>query len=76
MAGLLPHSLRIVHACLEIGCGIGTMVERMVRKGLFKHVEYTGIDLQPEIIADAAQQMIEWSKPGFPAGRSCRGDSA
>ena len=62
MAGLLPtqashHLLRV----LEIGCGIGTMVERMVRKGLFTHVEYTGIDLLPENIAYAAQQLIEWS---------------
>jgi SAM-dependent methyltransferase len=63
MAALLPaqashRPLRI----LEIGCGIGTMVERMVRKGLFLHVEYTGIDLQPDITTHAAQYLKEWSK--------------
>ncbi len=63
MAALLPvqtshRPLRI----LEVGCGIGTMVERMVRKGLLSHVEYTGIDLQPEIITHAAQYLKEWTK--------------
>jgi len=62
MAGLLPEQtsyrpLRI----LEIGCGIGTMVERMVRKGLLSHVEYTGIDLQPKIITHAEQFLKEWT---------------
>ncbi len=63
MAALLPvqtshHPLRI----LEIGCGIGTMIERMVRKGLLSNVEYTGIDLQPEIITHAVQHLMEWTK--------------
>ena len=63
MAGLLPvqtshRPLRI----LEIGCGIGTMVERMVRKGSLSQVEYTGIDLQPENITQAAQYLKEWTK--------------
>ena len=62
MVALLPvqtsyRPLRI----LEIGCGIGTMLERMMRKGLISHVEYTGIDLQPEIITHAVQHLEEWS---------------
>lgn len=63
MAALLPvqtshRPLRI----LEIGCGIGTMVERMVRNGLISHVDYTGIDWQPEIITQAAQHLKDWTK--------------
>lgn len=62
MASLLPaQSEDRPMKVLEVGCGIGTMVERMVRRGLFKHVDYTGIDIQAENIAQAAHYVREWT---------------
>lgn len=38
---------------LEIGCGIGTMVERLWDGGILTNAGYTAIDLEPENIAAA-----------------------
>jgi SAM-dependent methyltransferase len=38
---------------LEIGCGIGAMVERMIDRGLFAKAAYTGVDIKPELIDEA-----------------------
>lgn len=44
---------------LEVGCGIGTMVERLFREGLLTRADYTGIDLAPDHIALAARRLPE-----------------
>ena len=33
---------------LEVGCGIGTMVERLLAWGLLTRADYTGIDAEAE----------------------------
>jgi SAM-dependent methyltransferase len=43
---------------LEIGCGIGTMVERLVEWGFLQDAEYTGIDLEPACVAEAYQRVL------------------
>lgn len=47
-------------AVLEIGAGIGTMLERMLSWGLLSFAEYTAIDAQPENIAHAHRRLSEW----------------
>jgi SAM-dependent methyltransferase len=42
---------------LEVGCGIGTMVERLLDRGLLTRAAYTGIDVEPGCIRAAAQRL-------------------
>jgi SAM-dependent methyltransferase len=42
---------------LEVGCGIGTMAERLLDGGLLTRGAYTGIDAEPECIRAAAQRL-------------------
>lgn len=44
-------------AFLEVGCGIGTMVERLVDWGVLRRGEYLGIDLAPSLIAEATRRL-------------------
>lgn len=46
---------------LEVGCGIGTMVERLLDWGLLKNAVYTGIDLLPENIVAARQRLLGYA---------------
>lgn len=51
---------------LEIGAGIGTMVERLVEWGLLHHATYTAIDADPETILESRHRLPEWmSMRGF-----------
>ena len=46
---------------LELGSGIGTMVERMVEWGLLKRADYTAVDAS-EVLADkACSRLDRWS---------------
>lgn len=54
---------------LEVGAGIGTMVERLVERGLFSHVgdaspavaTITAIDAEPENIDEARRRLPRWA---------------
>lgn len=46
---------------LELGAGIGTMIERTLGQGLLQSAGYTAIDLDPENIAEAARRLPEWA---------------
>jgi SAM-dependent methyltransferase len=54
---------------LELGCGIGTMLERALERGLFgraARVEYTGMDISPGLLAAARRRLPGWAGPlGF-----------
>ncbi|MBT3190046.1 MAG: class I SAM-dependent methyltransferase [Anaerolineae bacterium] len=51
---------------LEIGGGIGTMVERLLENDLLEHVHYTLLDEQAENIAKARQRLSKWAdEEGF-----------
>jgi SAM-dependent methyltransferase len=41
---------------LEVGCGIGTMVERLLDWGLLTRATYTGVDVEAELIRAAARR--------------------
>ena len=61
-SGIPDKPLRI----LETGCGIGTMIERMVEWKLFTHAEYIGLDSQVENINIAPRRLKEWAaKSGY-----------
>jgi len=47
---------------LEIGCGIGTMLIRMLERGLLGMRTVTAIDTLPENISFAHQQLAEWGR--------------
>jgi SAM-dependent methyltransferase len=67
-----PGSLEAPLRILEVGAGIGTMLERMLEWRLFRAAEYTAIDAQPENIAGLRARLAEWvsSRGGVirPAG--------
>ena len=50
-------------AFLEVGCGIGTMIERLWDWGILTNAHYTAVDLLPENIA-AAQTRPAGFRPG------------
>jgi SAM-dependent methyltransferase len=51
---------------LEIGAGIGTMVERLVEWELLRQATYTAIDADPETIAESRRQLPRWmTQHGF-----------
>jgi SAM-dependent methyltransferase len=47
---------------LEVGCGIGTMVERLWDWGIFVNAEYTAVDLSPENIATAQSRLPAFAR--------------
>ncbi len=52
-----PAPLRV----LEVGAGIGTMLERLLEGGLLSHAHYTALDAQPENIAAARPRLSAWA---------------
>jgi SAM-dependent methyltransferase len=46
---------------LEIGAGIGTMLERMLEWELLSYADYTAIDSQSESIAHVRQRLPSWA---------------
>ena len=45
---------------LEIGAGIGTMVERLVEWGMLQQATYTAIDADPEATLESRRRLPEW----------------
>ena len=48
-----PAPLRV----LEVGCGVGTMIERLLAWGLLTEAVYTAIDAQPQYLAAARERL-------------------
>jgi len=46
---------------LELGCGIGTMLERALDRGLFGRAEYTGLDISAGHLAAARRRLPAWA---------------
>jgi len=46
---------------LEVGCGIGTMVERLLDRGLLTRAAYTGVDVEPKFIRAAALRLKDYA---------------
>lgn len=52
------HTLRI----LEVGAGIGTMIERLLERNLLRRAEYCALDNQPENLTVAHQRLQNWGR--------------
>jgi SAM-dependent methyltransferase len=46
---------------LEVGCGIGTMLERLLDWGLLTRAAYTGIDVEAELIRAAEARLHDYA---------------
>ena len=46
--------------CLEIGAGVGTMLERLLERGVFKQAIYLGLDSDPDNVHTSWQRLPEW----------------
>ena len=47
---------------LEVGAGIGSMVERLLAGDLLTHATYTAIDKAPTLIAEAQRRLPHWAR--------------
>lgn len=71
----LAHSLSTLNftppvKVLEVGAGIGTMVERVFEWGLLKEAAYTAIDAEPGNVAEAQARLPRWAaRQGFRVRR-------
>jgi len=64
---LLRRELRVADRqlplrVLEVGAGIGTMVERLIDGGVLDHAHYTAIDASAENIAAARRRLAGWGR--------------
>jgi predicted O-methyltransferase YrrM len=51
---------------LEVGAGIGSMVERLLAGDVLTHATYTAIDKAPTLIAEAPHLLLQWAdEQGF-----------
>jgi len=59
---------------LEMGAGIGTMIERMLEWDLFSCADYTAIDTQTENIRHAQRRLLTWAtQNGYQAAERTDG---
>ena len=64
LAGRLPRAVgpdapvRVV----ELGAGIGTMVERAVERGLLTRFDYTAVDVDPAYLQEADTRLCRWAE--------------
>jgi hypothetical protein len=47
---------------LEVGAGIGSMVERLLAGDVLTHAAYTAIDKAPALIAEARRRLPHWAR--------------
>src|SRR5215471_4244835 len=75
LVGALPDAtpeqpLRI----LEVGAGIGYMVERLLAGDVLTHATYTAIDMAPALIAEAHRRLGQWAnEQGFQVHENRQG---
>jgi SAM-dependent methyltransferase len=54
---------------LEAGCGIGTMVERLIEWGLISRFDYTGLDLEDGALPEAYRRLWAFARGQGLAGQ-------
>jgi SAM-dependent methyltransferase len=56
---------------LEVGAGVGTMLERLLNWSALSYAAYTGVDADPTCINEAYRRLPDWgSGQGFDVGAS------
>jgi hypothetical protein len=59
---------------LEVGAGIGSMVERLLTGDVLTHATYTAIDIAPALLAEAHRRLFQWAdEQGFQVDESHQG---
>ena len=59
---------------LEVGAGIGSMVERLVAGDVLTHATYTAIDRAPALLAEAHRRLCRWARErGFEVNENRQG---
>ncbi len=62
LGGSLPPALpEAPLRVLEIGAGVGAMLERLLEGGLLRYASYTALDAMPENIAAARPRLSAWA---------------
>src|SRR5215469_7143369 len=75
LVGALPDAtpeqpLRI----LEVGAGIGSMVERLLAADVLADAIYTAIDMAPTLLAETRRCLAQWAvEQGFQVQENCQG---
>ncbi|MBI5304548.1 MAG: class I SAM-dependent methyltransferase [Chloroflexi bacterium] len=57
VAALPPQSRAAPVRVIEVGAGIGTMVERLIERGVLTHATYTALDASAEHIAELVRRL-------------------
>lgn len=47
---------------VELGAGIGTMIERVLDWTEIRHIDYTALDINSELLAEAKQRLTAWGR--------------
>lgn len=47
---------------LELGCGIGTMIERVLEAQVLRSGQYSAVDLNPSFLDEARRRLHSWSQ--------------
>src|SRR5246500_3209985 len=59
---------------LEVGAGIGSMVERLVAGDVLTHATYTAIDRAPALLGEAHRRLRQWAdERGFEVDENRQG---
>ena len=59
---------------LEVGAGIGSMVERLLAGDLLTHATYTAIDQAPTLLAETCRRLRQWTRErGFQVDENPQG---
>ena len=59
---------------LEVGAGIGSMVQRLLADNVFTHATYTAIDKAPALLTEAHRGLFQWADDrGFEADEDLQG---
>jgi SAM-dependent methyltransferase len=59
---------------LEVGAGIGTMVERLVARGVLRYAVYTAIDVDAETVTESQRRLPAWMlEQGFSVRQESSG---
>src|SRR5215510_7169571 len=62
LAAALPRAtLEKPLQILEVGAGLGTMIERLFAGDMLTYATYTAIDLEPTLIAEARRRLPQWA---------------
>jgi hypothetical protein len=71
VAALRPATAAQPLRILEVGAGIGGMVERLLVGDVLTHATYTAIDQAPMLIAEAHRRVLQWAdEQGFQVNES------